>query len=242
MTEASADKPFAGQYALVTGASRGIGAATAQALAEAGAHVILTARDTKALETVEDAIHETGGSGTIAPLDLSEPDGIARLAAAVAERWERLDILVINAAFLPPAMPVHQIEPKGLSQALTVNVLATQSLIAGFDPLLRKSGNPRVIGLTSSVGAEPRAYWGGYAASKAAFDVLLECYVQETARVSKIRVAIVDPGATRTQMRARAFPGEDPATVKPPEAVAARIVALLQEDFASGHRERVDNG
>jgi NAD(P)-dependent dehydrogenase (short-subunit alcohol dehydrogenase family) len=235
-----ADKPFSGQTALVTGASKGIGAATALALGRAGAHVVLTARTAKGLEAIEDAIHEAGGSATIAPLDLSEPDAIARLAVAMAERWDTLDILVINAAVLPPMMPVSQMEPKGLNQALTVNVLATQSLIAAFDPLLRRASAGRVLGLTSNVGKEPRAYWGAYAASKAAFDVLLECYAQETANISEVRVAMVDPGATRTEMRARAFPGEDPASVKPPEVVADRLIALLQQDFASGHRERVD--
>ena len=240
MAEGAPTGPLAGRYALVTGASRGIGAATAFALAEAGAHVILTARDAAALEVVEDRIHEAGGTATIAPMDLAEPDAIARLAVAVAERWERLDILVINAAYLPPMMPVSQIEPDGLNRAFTVNVLATQALIAAFDPLLRRSERPRVMGLTSSVGAAPRAYWGAYAASKAAFDVLLECYAQEVERISEIRVAIVDPGATRTAMRARAFPGEDPATVKPPEDVAARLVALVQESFPTGHRERID--
>src|SRR5690606_12465050 len=123
-----------------------------------------------------------------------------RLAAAVAERWDRLDILIINAAMLPPLTPVTQIEPKSFNQALTLNVLATQALLAAFDPLLKRSPAGRVIGLTSSVGAEPRAYWGAYGASKAAFDALLTCYAQEIERVSNTRVAIVDPGATRTQI------------------------------------------
>lgn len=233
-------KSFSGQLALVTGASKGIGAATAVALAHAGAHVILTGRDTKALEAIEEAIHAEGGSATIAPVDLAEPDGIARLATAIGQRWQALDIMVINAAVLPQLSSVQDIEQRALNQALTVNVLATQSLIAHFDPLLRKSADPRVIGLTSSVAQSPRAYWGAYASSKAAFEVLLDCYAQETAKVSKLRIAIVNPGATRTAMRARAYPGEDPASVKPPEAVAERIVALLGEQFASGHRESVN--
>jgi NAD(P)-dependent dehydrogenase (short-subunit alcohol dehydrogenase family) len=236
-------KPLSGRVALVTGASRGIGAATAQALGEAGAHVVLTARDVKSLEAVEDAIHQAGGTATIAPLDLMEPDGVPRLAAAIAQRWEKLDILVLNAAFLPSLTPVSQIEPKQFGQAMTVNVLATQALIAAFDPLLKRSGQGRVIGLTSSVGAAPRAYWGAYAATKAAFEVLLECYASEVEKLGDTRVAIVDPGATRTTMRARAYPGEDPASVKPPETVAARILALVTEDFPTRHRERVsENG
>ena len=145
------------RIALVTGASRGIGAATAIALARDGAHVVLTGRDVKALEAVEDAIHDAGGSSTIAPLDLSEPDGIPRLAAAVAQRWDKLDILVINAAYLPTLTPVTQVDSKQFGQALTVNVLATQALLAAFDPLLKRAGHARVIGLTSSVGTAPRA-------------------------------------------------------------------------------------
>lgn len=231
--------PLAGQTALVTGASQGIGAATALALAAAGAHVILTARNAKALEQIEDAIHDAGGSATIAPLDLGEPDAIARLATAVGNRWDTLDIMVMAAAYLPQLGPVTQIEPKFFNQALTTNLLATQALLASFDPMLKRSKDARIIGLTSSVATAPRAYWGAYAASKAAFEALLDCHAQEVARISNIRVAVLDPGATRTAMRARAYPGEDPQTVKPPEDVAARILALVQEPFETGYRERV---
>ena len=234
-------KPFAGQVALVTGASRGIGAATAKALAEAGAHAILTARDVKALEAVEEAIHQAGGTATIAPVDLSEPDGVARLATAISQRWTALDILVINAAVLPQLSPVSDIDPRAFNQALTVNVLATQALIAAFDRMLKDSTDGRIVGLTSSVGPAPRAFWGAYAASKAAFEALLDCHAQEVAKISKVRVAIVNPGATRTEMRARAYPGEDPASVKPPEVVAARLVDLLGEPFASPYRESVNS-
>jgi NAD(P)-dependent dehydrogenase (short-subunit alcohol dehydrogenase family) len=232
-------KALEGRIALVTGSSRGIGAATARALAAAGAHVVLTARNGGELEVVEDAIHQAGGTATIAPMDLTESDSIARLAAAVAERWQRLDILILNAAMLPPLTPVAQIEQRSFNQALTLNVLATQALIAAFDPLLRRSDAGRIVGLTSSVGAEPRAYWGAYAASKAAFEALLLCHGQEIGRISNTRVAIVDPGATRTQMRARAYPGEDPLSVKPPEAVGERIVEMLQEDFSTMYRKRI---
>jgi NAD(P)-dependent dehydrogenase (short-subunit alcohol dehydrogenase family) len=232
-------KPLAGRVALVTGSSRGIGAASAQALAAAGAHVVLTGRDVKALEGVEDAIHAAGGASTIAPLDLSEPDGIARLAAAIAQRWDALDILVISAAYLPMLTPVVHIDPKQFGQAITTNVLATQALLAAFDPMLKRAPAARVIGLTSSVGDTPRAFWGAYGSTKAAFDNLLECYAQEVEKLGNVRVAIVDPGSTRTAMRARAYPGEDPATVKPPEDVAARIAELVGEDFPTGHRFRV---
>jgi NAD(P)-dependent dehydrogenase (short-subunit alcohol dehydrogenase family) len=233
-------KPLEGRVALVTGSSRGIGAATAKALAAAGAHVVLNGRKVRDLEAVEDAIHEAGGTSTIAPLDLTEPDGIARLAGAVAERWDRLDILVINAAMLPALTPVTQIDQKEFNQALTLNVLATQALLANFDHLLKRSEAGRIIGLTSSVGEKPRAFWGAYGASKAAFDTLLTCHGQEVERVSEMRVAILDPGATRTTMRARAYPGEDPQTVKPPEEIAQRIVSLLTGDFENLHRERVE--
>jgi len=232
-------KPLSGQTALVTGASRGIGAATAKALATAGAHVILVARKVKALEAVEDAIHGLGGTSTIAPIDLTEPDAVTRLAGAIAGRWQTLDIMVLAAAYLPELTPASQMEPKQFNQALLTNVVATQALIAGFDPLLRRAEAGRIIGLTSSVGAAPRPYWGAYSATKAAFDNLLATYAAEVERLSPLRVAIIDPGATRTEMRARAYPGEDPETVKPPEVVADRIVALLADGFDGLHRERI---
>ena len=234
MTDA---KPFAGQLALVTGASRGIGAATAEALAKAGAHVILTARTASALEAVEERINAAGGHATIAPMDLAEPDAIARLAAAIAGRWQALDMLIINAAVLPDLTSVADIDQAAFSKALTVNVLATQALLSRFDPLLRASKDARVIGLTSSVARCPRAFWGAYAASKAAFEVLLDTYAAEVRNLSKVRVAVVNPGPTRTKMRGAAYPGEDPASVKPPEAVAERLLALLAELFASPTHE-----
>ena len=233
-------KPLAGRTALVTGSSKGIGAATARALAAAGAHVVITGRDVKALEAVEDEIHAAGGSATIAPVDLTETDGIARLASALAGRWDTLDILIIAAAYLPSLGPVTQIDGKELGRAITVNLLATQALLANFDPMLKRAPAARVIGLTSSVAASPRAYWGAYAATKAGFENLLDSYAQEVATISNVRVAILDPGATRTQMRARAYPGEDPNSVKEPAVVANRIVTLLAEDFETRHRERIE--
>ena len=234
-------KPLDGKLALVTGASKGIGAATAIALAEAGAHVVLTGRDVRALEQVEDQIHAGGGASTIAPVDLAESDGIARLATAISGRWDKLDILVISAAYLPALTPVTQIDGKQLSQAVTVNVLATQALLANFDPLLKRADSARVIGLTSSVGDTPRAYWSAYGSTKAAFDNLLDSYAQEVEKISGVRVAIIDPGATRTSMRAKAYPGEDPQTVKPPQAVGSRLVELLVNDFETRHRERIES-
>lgn len=233
--------PLEGKLALVTGASRGIGAATAIALAAKGAHVVVTARTAKGLETVEQAIFYAGGAATIAPLDLTETDSIAKLATAIGERWRALDVMVLNAGTLGSLAAVPAIDPRELAQVLTLNVSAQAALIAAFDPMLRRSALGRVIGVTSSVGRNPRAYWGAYGASKAAFETLLLAYGDEMAEISKVRTAIVDPGATRTAMRARAYPGEDPASVKPPETVAARIAALAVEGFAAGHRERVES-
>ena len=227
---------LADKLALVTGASRGIGAALAEALAAEGAHVILTARSADALEAVEDRIHAVGGSATIAPLDLIAPDGVAKLATAVAGRWQALDLLVLNAAMLGTLTPVAQIDGKEFNRLLTLNLLAQQVLIAAFDPLLRQSESGRLIGITSSVGRTPRAYWGAYGASKAALETLLLAYAEEVGSVSPIKVGIVNPGPTATEMRARAYPGEDPATLKSPAEVAEAIVELLKGDFETGHR------
>ena len=185
-------KPCEGKLARVTGASRGIGAATAEALAAAGAHVILTARGAPALEQVEERIHAAGGTATIAPMDLNEHENIHKLAQAVAERWGSLDILVLNAAMLGSLSPVEHLDPKELERLFKLNVLANQALIAAFDPLLRRAEKAEVLGITSSVGEEPRAFWGGYGASKAALDTLLAAYADETAYAGKLRVQIVD--------------------------------------------------
>lgn len=227
---------FEGKTALVTGASRGIGAATAQVLAAHGAHVILTARTAKDLEVVEDAIFDAGGSATIAPLDLTDGDSIARLATAVTERWRKLDILVLNAAMLGTLAPVPAIDGAELTRVFTLNVIAQQVMIASFDGLLRKSEAGRLIALTSSVGSQPRAFWGAYGASKAAFENLVTSYGEEVKNLSAVRTAIVDPGRTRTKMRAAAYPGEDPATLKEPLVVANAIVGLLQSNFETGQR------
>lgn len=245
MTDTVSDQPaegktLAGRTALITGASRGIGAASAIALAKAGAHVILVSRKVKALESIEDAIHDAGGTSTIAPVDLTEANSVSRLATAISGRWDTLEILLLSAAYLPELTPLSQVDPKQFNQAMMTNVVATQALLANFDPLLRRSKQGRVIGLTSSVGATPRPFWGAYGSTKAAFDNLLATYAAEVERLSPVRVAIVDPGATRTDMRARAYPGEDPSTVKAPDVVAQRIAALLAEDFETLHRERVE--
>ena len=228
--------PLSGRLALVTGASRGIGAASATALARAGAHVILVARTSGALEAVEDAIHAVGGSATIAPLDLIDGESVGRLAQAVSGRWDALDIMVLNAATLGSLAGVPAIDAKEFARLMTLNVTAQQALIAAFDPMLRKSADARVVALTSAVAASPRAYWGAYGASKAALEVLVSAYGQEVARISRIRTHILNPGATRTAMRARAYPGEDPATVKQPEVVGEAIVTLVTGDHPDGYR------
>lgn len=233
------DKPFAGQLALITGASRGIGAATAEALAAAGAHVVLTARTTGALEEVEQRIHDAGGSATIAPLDLAENDSIARLAGAISGRWQALDILVLNAAMLGTLGPVPTIDGKEFAQLLTLNVVAQQAMIAAFDPLLRASPRARIMVLTSSVGNKPRAFWGAHGASKAALETLVLAYAEEVRETSNVRVAIVDPGATATRMRAKAYPGEDPETVQAPADAASAMMRFLHDDFATGFRFRI---
>jgi NAD(P)-dependent dehydrogenase (short-subunit alcohol dehydrogenase family) len=227
---------FEGQIALVTGASRGIGAATAIALAAQGAHVVLTARTAKDLESVEDIIFASGGSATIAPLDLTDGDSIGRLAVAVKERWGKLDILVLNAAMLGTLTPVPQIDGTDFNRILTLNLLAQQAMIAAFDGLMRASDRGRLVAITSSVGATPRAFWGGYGASKAALETLVISYGQEMRNISSLKIAIVDPGKTRTAMRAKAYPGEDPASVKEPAVVAGAIVGLLRTEFETGHR------
>ena len=233
-------KPLADRLALVTGASRGIGAATAEALAGQGAHVILVARSGPALEQVEETIHAAGGSATIAPLDLTVGESIGKLAVAIAERWETLDILVLNAAMLGSLTPVQDIDPKEYSRLLSLNLLAPQALIAAFDGLLKKSERADIVALTSSVGADPRAFWGAYGSSKAALESLLGAYADETAFTKRLRIHIVDPGATRTRMRALAFPGEEPDQVKPPEVVAKAILERLAADAPTGEKVRVE--
>ena len=227
---------FAGRIALVTGASRGIGAAIAERLAAEGAHVVLTARTAKDLEAVEDRIFDAGGSATIAPLDLTETGSIDRLAAALRERWGKVDYIVLNAAMLGTLSPVPVIDDAEFNRVLTLNLLAQQAMIASFDDLLRASDAGRLVVMTSSVGAKPRAFWGAYGASKAALENLAFSYAEEVQNLSRVKVAIVDPGKTRTKMRALAYPGEDPATLKEPVVVGEAIAKLLTDDFDTGAR------
>ncbi len=226
-------KTLADQVALVTGASRGIGEAIAFSLASRGAHVVITARTAGGLEELEDKIHSAGGSATIAPLDLTDGDSIARLASAMAERWKKLDMLVLNAAMLGTLTPVAAIDGKEFNRVLTLNLIAQQALIANFDPLLRRSDAGRLVALSSSVARKTSPYWGAYAASKAAFETLVTSYGAEMQNISTVRTAIVDPGGTRTQMRARAYPGEDPESIKDPAMVGEFIAEIMVEGFDS---------
>jgi NAD(P)-dependent dehydrogenase (short-subunit alcohol dehydrogenase family) len=222
--------PLTGKIALVTGASRGIGYATALALARAGAHVIAVARTVGGLEELDDAIRAGGGEATLVPLDLKDYDGIARLGAALHERYGRLDILVGNAGILGPLSPLSHVPPQEWDDVIAVNVTANWHLVRAMDPLLRLSEAGRVVFVTSGVGASPRAYWGPYAISKAALDALARTYAAETVSTN-VRVNLFSPGPTRTRMRAAAMPGEDPMTLKTAELVADRIVELCLPEF-----------
>jgi len=222
---------LADKIALVTGASRGIGHATALALARAGAHVVAVARTVGGLEELDDAIRAAGSSpATLVPLDLKDYDGIARLGAALYERYRRLDILIANAGILGPLSPLGHVPPKEWDEVMAVNVTANWRLVRSMDPLLRLSDAGRVVFLTSGVGANPRAYWGPYAVSKAALDALARTYAAETV-TTNVRVNLLSPGPTRTRMRAAAMPGEDPMSLKTAEPVADKIVELCLPEF-----------
>ncbi|TXG82979.1 MAG: SDR family NAD(P)-dependent oxidoreductase [Sphingomonadales bacterium] len=240
MTQKPLNGPLSGKLALVTGASRGIGAATALCLAQAGAHVVLTARTEGGLAEVDDRIHTAGGTATLAPFDLTDGEAVDRLADAIGQRWGRLDILVLNAAMLGALSPVAHVAPKDFDKIMALNLTAGFRVLRACDPLLRLAPTGRVLALTTSVARSPRAYWGPYAASKAALETLIDCYAEEVGSITGIRCAIVDPGATRTAMRAEAYPGEDPTRLKDPEAVGLAILNLLVEDFETGCRLRVD--
>ncbi len=219
---------LAGRVALVTGASRGIGAAVARRFAAEGANVILTARTTAGLEEVDDAIRQSGGAAaaTLVPLDLLEPGEVDKLGPAIAERFGRLDILVGNAGVLGTLTPVHQIDPREWDEVLAVNLTANWRLIRTLDPLLRRSDAGRAMFVSSGV-AGGRAYWGSYAVSKTALEGLVLTWAQETAKTS-LRVNLIDPGGVRTTMRTTAFPGEDPMTLPTPDEIADVFVELAE--------------
>ncbi len=229
---------LANKIALITGASRGIGAAVAKRYASEGAHVILTGRTVGGLEAVDDAIQKiTGTPATIVPLDLRQMDSIDALGAQIYERFGKLDILVGNAATLGTLSPLAHAAPSEIEDVFTINVLANARLLRACDPLLRLSEAGRVIMVTSGASERAVAYWGPYAASKAALDKLTLTYAAEMAMTS-VRTNLIDPGATRTAMRAKAFPGEDPASLPTPESISEWFVRLAQVDAPNATRVR----
>jgi len=222
-------KPLLGRIALVTGASRGIGFATALALAQAGAHVVAMARTVGGLEELDDEIKKAGSTATLVPLDLKDLDGIARLGAALNERFGKLDVMVANAGLLGPLSPLSHVDPKAWSELIAVNVTANWQLIRCMEPLLQKSDGGRAVLITSGGATSGTAYWGPYATSKAALDAMARAWAAENAKTN-LKINLFSPGAVRTRMRATAFPGEDPATLKKPAAVAEKIVSLCLPD------------
>ena len=214
-TQGTADNAgrLAGRVALVTGASRGIGRAVALRFAREGAELVLVGRTQGALEEVDDDIRKLGGHASLVPADLVDFTVIDRMGAAVYERWRRLDVLVGNAGVLGTLSPLGHIDPKTWDEVIAVNLTANWRLIRSFDPLLRASDAGRAIFVTSGV-ARGRAYWGGYAVSKGALETLARTWAHELANTA-VRVNLIDPGATRTRMRAAAYPGEDPHARKP---------------------------
>jgi NAD(P)-dependent dehydrogenase (short-subunit alcohol dehydrogenase family) len=214
---------LSGRIALITGASRGLGAAVARAYAAEGAQVIVCARTQGGLEEVDDAIRAEGGSATLFPADLREFDTIDRMALAIHQRFGRLDILVGNAGILGMLTPMHQIEPKQWDEVMAINLTANWRLVRACDPLLRLSDAGRAIFVTSGAGDGRHPYWGAYAVSKGALEIMAETWAAEIEN-TKMRVNLINPGATRTGMRAEAFPGEDPATLPSAEEIAQAFV------------------
>jgi len=244
MPVAAAEKPvvsdgqpkgrLAGRIALITGASRGIGAAVAKRFAAEGAKLVLTARTVGGLEEVDDAVRAVSGENSLlVPLDIREFDAIDQLGAALFQRFGKLDIVVGNAGVLGPITPVGHIEPKQWQEVLDVNLTANWRLIRSVDPLLRQSDAGRAIFVSSKVASNPRPYWSAYAMGKAALEALVRSYAQEVENVTPIRANLIDPGATRTKMRQAAFPGENPEMRPLPEDITEAFVRLASPDFTA---------
>ena len=228
-------RPLTGRIALVTGASRGIGAAVALQLAEAGAHVVAVARTVGGLEELDDRIKAAGSTATLVPLDVKDSDGIARLALALNERYAKLDVLVGNAGVLGPLSPLDHYQPRDFDNLLAVNVTANWQLIRCMDALLKRSDAGRAVFLTSGVAHASRAYWGPYAASKAALEALVRSYASECAS-SNVRANLFAPGPTRTRMYLGAFPGVDPESLPTPDEVARALIPLCLPDCTENGR------
>ena len=218
-----------GKLALVTGASRGIGHELALQAARAGAHVIALARTVGGLEELDDRIKAAGGEATLVPLDLTDVEGIDRLGGVIAERWGKLDILVANAGILGAITPVAQMKAKTFDEVMAINVTGTWRLIRAVDPLLRAAQAGRAVIVSSSVAHKVKPYWGAYAASKAAIDMLGRVWAAENAK-GDLRINLVNPGPTRTHMRAQAMPGEKPESLPTPAETAAKILPLIGPD------------
>lgn len=227
-----------GRIALITGASRGIGAAVAKAYGVEGAQLILLARTVGGLEEVDDAVRQSGGlPATLVPLDITDGDGIDRMGAALFERYGRLDVLVGNAGSLGTLTPTSHVEPKIWQQTMEINATANARLIRSMDPLLRQSDAARAIFVTSGVTTMNPPYWAAYAASKAALEALVMCWAGELNKTN-IHVNLLDPGVIRTAMRARAFPGEDPQTLPRPDSVVEAFIQMALPDW-TGNGERI---
>ncbi len=221
---------LSGRIALITGASRGIGRACAIGLAQAGAHVILVARTVGGLEEADDAIQKVGGTATLVPMDLRDFDAIDRLGASIYERWGKLDALLGNAGVLGTLTPLAQIGPKQFQEVMDVNVTANWRLIRSMDPLLRQSAAARVVFISSGAAKKHTPYWGAYAVSKAALEMLALTYAAECIG-STVKVNLLNPGPMRTAMRAKAMPGEDPNDLVTPEAVTPKVVEMLSSSY-----------
>jgi NAD(P)-dependent dehydrogenase (short-subunit alcohol dehydrogenase family) len=231
-------RPLEGKIALVTGASRGIGYQAAKALAAAGAHIVAVARTIGALEELDDEIQAAGGTTTITPLDLRQGELIDRIGGAIAERWGKLDILVGNAGILGELAPMHHISPKVWDEVIQVNLTANWRLVRAFDPLLRAAPAGRALFISATLGHAPRAYWGAYAVSKAGLDMMVKTYADELDGTA-VRVNLFNPGRTRTAMRAKAMPGEDPETLPAPADIAPSILRMVSPDW-TGQGELVN--
>lgn len=228
-----------GRIALVTGASRGIGAAVAEAFAREGAQLILTARTQGGLEEVDDRIRAAGHPApTLVPLDLTEFNAIDQLGAAIFARFKRLDVLVGNAGILGPLTPVSHIEPDDWDRVMAINLTACYRLIRSTEPLLRQSPAGRAIFVTSGAADGRHAYWGPYAVSKGGLEVMVRTWAEEIANTT-MKANLLNPGGTRTAMRAEAFPGEDPKTLPTPAEVAEAFIPLA-EAGCELNGERID--
>lgn len=222
-------KSLDGRIALVTGASRGIGRAIALKLALEGAHVIATARTVGGLEELDDEIQAGGGTATLVPLDIKDFEGIDRLGTPVAERWGKLDILVGNAGILGSLTPLQHLKPETFEELMAINVTANYRLIRSLEPLIKASDAGRAIFLTSGAAHKATAYWGGYAVSKAALEMLVRTWAAELETTSAT-ANLLNPGPVATRMRRQAMPGENQATLPTPEQLADAMISLCSPD------------